>query len=169
MTSRAGKLTLTLHHDSLPSALSFHLLCITLLYYRAWLQQVFPIGIFMGLSLAAGNCALLYLSLSFIQMMKSIGPVTVYIILQITGLERFHLMVCLSVMVIVSGCVVAAYGELHLSVTGLTLIVIAELNEGTKNAAMQFLLANKKFSMWEGMYFFSPASFSVGRCKLTLA
>ena len=58
-----------------------------------------------------------------------LGPVTVYACLQITGLERFYIRVFLSIAVIVSGCVVAAYGEVHLSVFGLTLICVGEINE----------------------------------------
>lgn len=66
--------------------------------------------------------------------------------------------VFISVMVIVFGAAVAAYAEVHFTWIGIGLVVTAESFEALKSAAFQFLLANKSFSMWEGMYFVSPAS-----------
>ena len=48
--------------------------------------------------------------------------------------------------------------EVHFTWIGFMLVIIAEGFEAMKSAAFQFLLANKSFTMWEGMYFVSPAS-----------
>ena len=45
---------------------------------------------------------------------------------------------------------------------GVGLVLAAEMFEAFKCAGYQFLLANKSFSMWEGMYFVSPASLAGG-------
>ena len=66
--------------------------------------------------------------------------------------------VFLSIMVIVIGTAVAAYAEVHFTWIGIALIFVAELFEAIKSACYQFLLANKSFTMWEGMYFVSPAA-----------
>lgn len=47
---------------------------------------------------------------------------------------------------------------MHFTWIGFILVVGAEFFEALKSAAFQFLLANKSFTMWEGMYFVSPAS-----------
>ena len=126
----------------------------------SWLKNVLLIGFFTGVTLATGNMAYFYLSLSFLQMAKALSPVALFFVLTITGLDRFHMSVFISVMVIVFGAAVAAYAEVHFTWIGIGLVVTAESFEALKSAAFQFLLANKSFSMWEGMYFVSPASSS---------
>ena len=124
----------------------------------SWAKTVLPIGFFTGVTLACGNMAYFYLSLSFLQMTKALSPVCLFFILWISGLDRFHLNVFLSIMVIVVGTAVAAYAEVHFTWIGIALIFVAELFEAIKSACYQFLLANKSFTMWEGMYFVSPAA-----------
>jgi drug/metabolite transporter (DMT)-like permease len=126
--------------------------------FGSWVQTVLPIGFFTGVTLACGNMAYFYLSLSFLQMTKALAPVALFFILWVTGLDRFHLNVFLAVIVIVIGTAVAAFAEVHFTWIGIGLIVVAETFEAIKSACFQFLLANKSFTMWEGMYFVSPAS-----------
>lgn len=59
---------------------------------------------------------------------------------------------------IVAGAAFAAYSEVHFTWIGFVLVITAEAFEAMKSAAFQFLLANKSFTMWEGMFFVSPAS-----------
>lgn len=126
--------------------------------FMSWVKTVLPIGFFTGVTLACGNMAYFYLSLSFLQMTKALSPVCLFFILWITGLDRFHMKVFLSILVIVVGTAVAAYAEVHFTWIGIALIFVAEFFEAIKSACFQFLLANKSFTMWEGMYFVSPAS-----------
>mmetsp|Transcript_34714 Transcript_34714/g.87075 ORF Transcript_34714/g.87075 Transcript_34714/m.87075 type:complete len:339 (-) Transcript_34714:190-1206(-) len=125
---------------------------------RTWVANVLPIGFFTGVTLACGNIAYFYLSLSFLQMAKAISPVLLFFILTAVGLDKFHMRVFLAIMVIVFGAAFAAYAEVHFTWVGFILVIIAEVFEAIKTAAYQFLLANKSFTMWEGMYFVSPAS-----------
>jgi len=52
-----------------------------------WLSRVMPVGFFMGATLWAGNLVYLYLSVSFIQMLKAFTPVITMIALFIAQLE----------------------------------------------------------------------------------
>jgi drug/metabolite transporter (DMT)-like permease len=126
--------------------------------FLSWVKTVLPIGFFTGVTLACGNMAYFYLSLSFLQMTKALSPVALFFILWISGLDRFHLNVFLAIVVIVIGTAVAAYAEVHFTWVGIALITVAETFEAIKSACYQFLLANKSFTMWEGMYFVSPAA-----------
>ena len=112
-----------------------------------WAKSVLPIGFFTGVTLACGNMAYFYLSLSFLQMSKALSPVCLFFILWISGLDQFHMNVFLSIMVIVIGTAVAAYAEVHFTWIGIALIFVAELFEAIKSACYQFLLANKSFTM----------------------
>lgn len=66
---------------------------------KSWLTNVLPIGLFTGVTLACGNMAYFYLSLSFLQMAKAISPVCLFFILTSTGLDKFHLNVFAAVLV----------------------------------------------------------------------
>ena len=54
---------------------------------KEWLVTVFPIGFFTAVTFAAGNQLYLYLSVSFIQMMKSLSPCVVFLMLVVAGLD----------------------------------------------------------------------------------
>jgi len=102
--------------------------------------------------------AYFHLTLSFLQMMKALSPAVLFTILYFAGLDKWHTKVAVAVAVIIGGTLISSLGEMQFTWIGFALILGAELTEAFKNAAMQFLLANKKFSMWEGMFFISPAS-----------
>lgn len=104
------------------------------------------------------NMAYFHLTLSFLQIMKALSPAVLFFILYITGLDKWHTKVALAVLIIIGGTLMASLGEMNFTWIGFALILGAEVFEAFKNAAMQFLLANKKFSMWAGMYYISPAS-----------
>ncbi len=91
-------------------------------------------------------------------MCKAVGPVVLFALLTSMGLDRFNTKVFLSILVIVFGTLMAAWGDVSFTAIGFACILVAELSEAAKSAWMQFLLANKSFSMWEGLYFISPAS-----------
>jgi len=124
----------------------------------SWAKNVLPIGLFQGTTLMLGNMAYFHLTLSFLQMAKALSPAVLLTVLYLTGLDKWHTKVALAVLVIILGTFVASLGEMNFTAIGFLLIFGAEVTEAFKNACMQFLLANKKFSMWEGMYFISPAS-----------
>lgn len=126
--------------------------------FTTWVKNVLPIGFFQGTTLMLGNMAYFHLTLSFLQMVKALSPAVLFFILYLTGLDKWHAKVAMAVAVIIGGTLIASLGETSFTWVGFALIFGAELTEAFKNALMQFLLANKKFSMWEGMYFISPAS-----------
>ena len=49
--------------------------------FKTWMQQVFPIGFFTAVTYATGNELYLFMSVSFIQMMKSMSPIVVLFLL----------------------------------------------------------------------------------------
>jgi hypothetical protein len=63
---------------------------------KSWLTNVLPIGFFTGVTLACGNMAYFYLSLSFLQMAKAISPVCLFFILTTTVGRLYKLRVQLN-------------------------------------------------------------------------
>ena len=70
---------------------------------RWYVKHVLPIGAFAAISLALGNYTYLYLSVSFIQMLKAAVPCVTMIVLVGTGLERPHRMTVLGVSILTFG------------------------------------------------------------------
>ena len=130
----------------------------THLTLHQWFLLVLPIGVCTALSLAFANIAYFYLTLSFIQMVKAFAPVVTFSILVLFGLDKFDMNVVLAIIVIVAGCFTASFGEMkNKSVQlGILCMLVCEVAEAFRSAGMQYLLAARSFSLFDGMYYFSP-------------
>jgi hypothetical protein len=124
-----------------------------------WLTKIIPVGAAFATTLACGNAVYLYLTVAFIQICKAFTPCTVMLVLGCSGISIPTRNSVLSVLVICIGTAISAYGEMHLSLTGLFLILCAELGEVSRLVLTQYLLQNLKFGVWEGQYLLAPASF----------
>ena len=85
---------------------------------REWLLTVFPIGFFTAVTFAAGNQLYLYLSVSFIQMMKSLSPCVVFFMLALAGLDTVTREKVISVATMTLGMSVACATEETFTVLG---------------------------------------------------
>jgi hypothetical protein len=128
---------------------------ITLVWYAT---HVVPIGAFAAVSLALGNYTYLYLSVSFIQMLKAGVPSVTMLVLVTTGLERLHQQTALGVAVLTVGTVMAAYGEIAFQWIGVILMFASEFSEAFRMAVLQYLMGNLRFELIEGLYVMAPAS-----------
>jgi|TARA_B110000977_G_scaffold201845_1_gene299236 drug/metabolite transporter (DMT)-like permease len=93
-------------------------------------------------------------------MVKAFAPVVTFVVLVSFKLDRFDVNVVLAITVIVAGCFTASYGqtEAKSAQLGLACMLICEVAEAFRSAGMQYLLATKSFSLFDGMYYFSPAT-----------
>ena len=86
-----------------------------------YLKSVVPIGALYSLSLWFSNSAYIYLSVSFIQMLKALMPVAVYSIGVIFKKEAFKNETMANMVSITLGVAVAAYDEAKFDAWGVTL------------------------------------------------
>ncbi len=84
------------------------------------------------MTLWAGNLVYMYLSISFIQMLKAFTPVITLACGVVAGLEHFNRHKAASVALITLGTAVAAYGEGTLTAAGLTLNTIGAVSESLR-------------------------------------
>lgn len=110
-------------------------------------------------TLGFGNLAYLYLSVSFIQILKAATPVLTMLVLVAARLEKPSTPVTVAVSIIAVGTAIASWGELAFSVLGFAIMLTSECCEACKLAAIQYLLGNMKLGLIEGMYYFTPAGF----------
>ena len=75
-------------------------------------QYIAPIGILYAVTLATGNGAYLYRSVSFIQMLKASMPAMVYFCSVLSKLERFSWSRFFNMLMISIGVAIASYGEM---------------------------------------------------------
>jgi drug/metabolite transporter (DMT)-like permease len=106
-------------------------------------------------------------------MVKAFAPVVTCAVLVAFRLDRFDLNVVMSILVIVAGCFTASYGNMDAKSAqiGLACMLLCEVAEAFRSAGMQYLLnagnpgaggsgfgVNVQFSLFDGMYYFSPAT-----------
>jgi hypothetical protein len=94
------------------------------LYVRA----ILPIGVFFSLSLIAGNVTYLYLSVSFIQMLKATNSVATLIATWALGVAPLRLKTLGNVSVIVAGVIIASLGEVQFVWIGVICILRTHLH-----------------------------------------
>ena len=123
-----------------------------------YVTHVLPIGAFAAISLALGNYTYLYLSVSFIQMLKAGVPSVTMLVLIITQLERPTEQTVLGVLILTIGTVMAAYGEIAFQWIGVVMMFSSEFSEAFRMAVLQYLMGSLKFELIEGLYIMAPAS-----------
>jgi len=124
--------------------------------WRFYVTNMGVVGICSAGAIAFGQGVYLYLSVAFIQILKSLTPVITSLLLVAFNIEHPSLAVWLCVLMISVGAAVASYGELHFSALGTALMMAASVCEGMRLVLSQKILVNLKFPAMEGLYYNSP-------------
>ncbi|PKA53360.1 putative sugar phosphate/phosphate translocator [Apostasia shenzhenica] len=112
-----------------------------------YLSSVVPIGALYAFSLWFSNSAYIYLSVSFIQMLKALMPVAVYSISILFSKETFRTSTMANMISISLGVAIAAYGEAHFNAWGVFLQLGAVAFEATRLVLIQVLLSSKGITL----------------------
>ncbi|WMV26703.1 hypothetical protein MTR67_020088, partial [Solanum verrucosum] len=112
-----------------------------------YLTCILPIGAVYSVSLWLSNSAYIYLSVSFIQMLKALMPVAVYTIGILFKKDTFNNSTMGNMLAISVGVAIAAYGEAKYDSWGVFLQLLAVLFEATRLAMKRILLTSKVLTM----------------------
>ena len=128
---------------------------------RDYIRRVMPIGMLYAASLWLSNSSYLYLSVSFIQMTKSLMPGLVYASGVALGTEQFSKSSAANMLLIAFGVLVCALGEENLVMKGLVQQLSALVFEAARLTLVQILMAAKGLQMnpLQSLYYVSPACF----------
>ncbi|KAG2298713.1 hypothetical protein Bca52824_035185 [Brassica carinata] len=128
---------------------------------ETYLRSVIPIGALYSLSLWLSNSAYIYLSVSFIQMLKALMPVAVYSIGVLLKKETFKSQTMTNMLSISFGVAIAAYGEAKFDVWGVVLQLGAVAFEATRLVLIQILLTSKGINLnpITSLYYVAPCCF----------
>ncbi|KAK5662787.1 hypothetical protein OQA88_6196 [Cercophora sp. LCS_1] len=125
---------------------------------RTYLRAIVPIGLLYSASLVCSNMVYLYLSVAFIQMLKSAAPVAVLLTAWAWRVEQPSLKRFLNVLVIVAGVALASYGEIAFSMTGFLYQVGGIVFEAMRLIMIQVLLSGEgqKMDPLVSLYYYAP-------------
>ncbi|GFP79890.1 probable sugar phosphate/phosphate translocator at4g32390, partial [Phtheirospermum japonicum] len=110
-------------------------------------SSVVPIGALYSLSLWLSNSAYIYLSVSFIQMLKALMPVAVYSIGIALNKDAYRSNTMFNMLSISAGVAVAAYGEAKYDSWAVLLQLGAVVFEATRLVMIQILLTSKGINL----------------------
>ncbi|KAL2518008.1 putative sugar phosphate/phosphate translocator [Abeliophyllum distichum] len=158
-------ISLTMIHMAFCSSLAFIAVRVLKLVEPAslsrhvYLTSVLPIGALYSLSLWLSNSAYIYLSVSFIQMLKALMPVAVYTIGILLKKDAFKSNTMGNMLAISLGVAVAAYGEAKYDSWGVFLQLGAVVFEATRLVMIQILLTSKGINLnpITSLYYVAPS------------
>ena len=110
---------------------------------RTYVSAIVPIGACYAVTLWVGNAAYLYLSVSFIQMLKALMPVSVFGMGCLIGTERFEVSTMANMGLIALGVAIASYGELNFNMFGVMLQLWSIASESIRLVLVQILLQSR--------------------------
>lgn len=157
-------ISLTMIHMAFCSSLAFLLIRVfkvvepVSMSRDLYLRSVVPIGALYSLSLWFSNSAYIYLSVSFIQMLKALMPVAVYSLGVLFKKDAFKSDTMANMVSISIGVAIAAYGEARFDAWGVMLQLGAVVFEATRLVMIQILLTSKGITLnpITSLYYVAP-------------
>ncbi|EPS69259.1 hypothetical protein M569_05508 [Genlisea aurea] len=158
-------ISLTMIHMAFCSSLAFALVRVfkivepVALTRSVYLTSVLPIGALYSFSLWLSNSAYIYLSVSFIQMLKALMPVAVYSIGIFLKKDSYKPNTMANMVAIFVGVAIAAYGEARFDPWGIFLQLGAVAFEATRLVMIQILLTSKGINLnpITSLYYVAPS------------
>ncbi len=126
---------------------------------EAFWKKVTPLSLFFSLGLVLGNSAYKYLSVSYIQMIKSTLPIPTLLVAYLLGRERnITTMQVFLVLIICGGAIIASFGELHFSTTGFIIQCFALFADVFRMLFLDLLTIEVKLDNLSTLYYVAPVS-----------
>lgn len=128
---------------------------------ETYMRAIVPIGACYAGTLWVGNAAYLYLSVSFIQMLKALMPVAVFSVGCVFGTDRFNWPTFLNMMLVTVGVAIASFGELNFNLTGVLFQLSSIATESIRLVLVQILLQSRglKLNPITTLYYVAPCCF----------
>ncbi|OLN82080.1 putative sugar phosphate/phosphate translocator [Colletotrichum chlorophyti] len=127
---------------------------------RIYLRAIVPIGLLYSGSLVCSNLVYLYLSVSFIQMLKAGAPVAVLFASWIWGVAEPSWNTFYNVLLIVAGVGLASFGEIEFSWLGFIFQMGGIIFEAVRLVMIQVLLKGdegaQKMDPLVSLYYYAP-------------
>ncbi|KAL2880921.1 hypothetical protein SGCOL_003571 [Colletotrichum sp. CLE4] len=127
---------------------------------RVYLRAIMPIGVLYSGSLVCSNLVYLYLSVSFIQMLKAAAPVAVLFTSWVWGVADPSMKTFYNILLIVGGVGLASFGEIEFSWIGFIFQMGGIIFEAIRLVMIQVLLKGdenaQKMDPLVSLYYYAP-------------
>ena len=124
--------------------------------FQFYSRNMMAVGGATAASLCLGNAGYMFLTVSFVQILKAFTPVFVVALLWALGIEIPSQNVVLAVLMLSVGTAIASVGEMNMNALGIFIMFWAEMSEATRLVLTQKLLTNLRFGALEGLYYMAP-------------
>lgn len=122
--------------------------------------KVLPVAFFFAVSLVLSNKAYIFLSVSYIQMLKACTPVAVLIFSFMAGLETPSMTELGIVLIICVGVAMTSVGETYFSWIGFTFQALGILAESSRLVLTNALMKKLKLDSLSSLYYIAPMCFA---------
>ena len=126
--------------------------------WQVWRTNILAVGVMMTAALCTGNASYLYLTVAFVEILKGFTPVVTMMVQSLFGEPLPTCKIAACVLMISLGTAISSFGEMHLDLTGLLLMLLSVYCEATRLMLTQRLLRHMDFHVLEGLYYMSPTS-----------
>ncbi|KAF7977344.1 hypothetical protein HWV62_23474 [Athelia sp. TMB] len=133
-----------------------------------FIRSILPIGLLFSGSLILSNTAYLYLSVSYIQMLKAFTPVSILLISWTFRIAEPNRKLALIVLMISSGVALASHGELRFSATGFIVQCLAVAFEASRLVMIELLLHGLKMDPLVSLHYYAPVCALINLVALPL-
>ncbi|KAK7970348.1 hypothetical protein PG996_001221 [Apiospora saccharicola] len=128
---------------------------------RIYLRAILPIGMLYTASLVFSNLSYLFLSVSFLQMLKAFAPAATLLISWGMGISSPQMTVFYNVLVIVFGVLISSFGEAQFNWLGFMFALGGTLAESTRLLLIEVLLKREagdgaRMDPLVGLYYYAP-------------
>ncbi|KHN94102.1 DUF250 domain membrane protein [Metarhizium album ARSEF 1941] len=126
---------------------------------NTYARAILPISIFYSLSLVTSNMAYLYLSVPFIQILKTTSPAVMLFVAWAAGTASPTLATVVNILWIVGSVMLASTGEIQFSLVGFLYQMGGIFAEAIRLILIQLVLSSDGLKMdpLVGLYYFAPA------------
>jgi len=126
--------------------------------FRMYMKNIAPIGVCLAGSLILSNGAYVYISVGYIQMVKSCTSSIVYVLAVLVGQETFSLHCGASLLLICGGIALSSLGELDFNITGFGLQFTATFVEATRLIVLKALVSSGGIQLdaISGLFYYAP-------------
>lgn len=118
--------------------------------------KILPVAFFFAVSLVLSNKAYIFLSVSYIQMLKACTPVAVLIFSFVAGLENPSYIEVYIVILISIGVAMTSVGETYFSIIGFTFQTLGILAESARLVLTNALMKQLKLDSLSSLYYIAP-------------
>jgi len=126
--------------------------------WPVYFRSVSTVGLVACLAMASGNSTYLYLTVSFIEILKGFTPVVTIMVQALFGQAFPRPIAGVAVLMISLGTSISSFGEIDLNLLGVSLMLGSIYCEAMRLMLTQRLLQDKRMHVLETLYYLSPAT-----------